>query len=128
MKTRAPLVALAIWALLTLTGCSSPAASNASTAVSTISSLYVIDSGADTISALGIEAGGGIVSLGTPAYATGKTPTDIAISPKGSYLYVSNAEDDSLSAFSIASSGALAALSTPDYATASTPYAIAVLP
>lgn len=77
-----------------------------------------------------IGAGGALTPKTVAAYATGKYPQEIAISPNGGSLYVINSGRTdgtaALSAYSIGSNGALTAGAT--YSTGVEPEGIAISP
>ena len=68
---------------------------------------YVVNNGANTVSAYSIDAHtGALTAVGSPV-ATGTAPYSITIDPTGRYAYVANSASASISAYSIAASGVL---------------------
>lgn len=75
--------------------------------------LYVLNSGADSVTAFNIDASGGLsritdtVGHSNPVLVDGTTPAAIAIAPNGKFLYVANTQSQDITVFSIAIDGLL---------------------
>jgi len=63
--------------------------------------VYAVDRGADSLTALVIDATGNAKPVSDGRVATGKAPSDVVIDRNGWYAYVTNAGDDTLSVYYI---------------------------
>ncbi len=91
-------------------------------------SLYVSNSGNDTVAQFSINASSGsLTSLGTPL-AAGNQPAGVVADFLNRYVYATNNGSANISAYTVGSTGALTAISSSPFTTGSGPEALAVEP
>jgi 6-phosphogluconolactonase len=90
--------------------------------------LYVSNQADDTVSAYSIDAKtGALTSIPGSPFATGNSPSSVAVDPTAQFAYVANWRDGTVSGYSIdANTGALTPISGSPFATGSLPRSIAI--
>ena len=91
-------------------------------------SLYVSNSGEQTISQFAIDGSGALAALSPAKVGAGPSPSPIAVSPDGASVYVANSGGGSVSQYSVAADGTLTPKTPPTQAAGSNPGGIAVNP
>ncbi len=90
---------------------------------------YVANSGAATVSAYAIGAGGVLTAIAGSPFPSGVGPYQLQVAPSGKFVYVVNEVGNSVSGYSVnAASGALTALAGSPFAVGTQPQSLAFTP
>ncbi len=92
-------------------------------------SLYVAQTGIDSVAQFDIEPTGALSLKSTPAIgASGSRPIGVAVAPDGKSVYVANSFSNSVSQFDVGAGGLLSPKSPPAVPAGGDPVAVAVTP